>query len=310
MRARWIALAVAAVAVAVAAQPAAATSRDRVTAAAVMRTLDRLSGARAQIEARLAAAQAHLQALRSTELQLAQRLGADREALAGAREVLARAVVSQYKTGSPNTAVVMLTAGSFSQALDRVEAIDRISGAEAAAMDTMSADIRRVREDSDAIGRRLADVQTAVDDLSAQRATLDAAIAQRSTLLGSLNARIARSVAAESKRRGRLRRQDGGSGGVPALPSFYGDVTWYGPGFAGQPTASGEIFDPSKLTAASPWLPFGTTLRVTSTVTHRSVVVRVNDRGPFGRGVLDLTAHAAQVIGLSGWQRCRLVILS
>ncbi len=111
---------------------------------------------------------------------------------------------------------------------------------------------------------------------------------------------------AEKQRRGKLAQSHGGSGDSV----FYGDVTWYGPGFAGHRTADGEIFDPNKLTAASPWLPFNTMLRVTSTVTGRSVVVRVNDRGPFGEGVLDLSAHAAQVINLSGWQRCRLQILS
>jgi rare lipoprotein A len=91
---------------------------------------------------------------------------------------------------------------------------------------------------------------------------------------------------------------------------FYGECTWYGPGFAGHPTASGEPFDPNALTAASPWLPFGTQLKVTDLLTGLSVQVRVNDRGPFGRGVLDLSAHAAQVIHLSGWQRVRIEILS
>ena len=50
-------------------------------------------------------------------------------------------------------------------------------------------------------------------------------------------------------------------------------------------------------------------VQVTSTVTHRSVTVRVNDRGPFGRGVLDLSQHAAAVIGLSGWQVCRIQVV-
>ena len=53
---------------------------------------------------------------------------------------------------------------------------------------------------------------------------------------------------------------------------------------------SGEIFDPNKLTAASPWLPFNTILRVTEHRHREAVTVRVNDRGPFGRGVLDLSA--------------------
>jgi len=100
-----------------------------------------------------------------------------------------------------------------------------------------------------------------------------------------------------------------GSGGSGSGNVFYGDCTWYGPGFAGHRTASGEIFDPNALTAASPWLPFNTELRVTNLATGLSVQVRVNDRGPFGRGVLDLSAHAARIVGLSGWQRVRIAVL-
>ena len=61
------------------------------------------------------------------------------------------------------------------------------------------------------------------------------------------------------------------------------------PGSPGSRTADGEIFDPNALTSASPWLPFNTELRVTNLATGLSVQVRVNDRGPFGRGVLDLS---------------------
>ena len=50
-------------------------------------------------------------------------------------------------------------------------------------------------------------------------------------------------------------------------------------------------------------------LRVTDLATGRSVVVRINDRGPFGRGVLDLSTHAAQIIGLGGWAEIQATIL-
>ena len=63
-----------------------------------------------------------------------------------------------------------------------------------------------------------------------------------------------------------------------------------------------------KLTCANPWLPFGTLLRVTNLATGLSVQVRVNDRGPFGGGVIDLSLHAAQIVPLSGWQRVRIEI--
>ncbi len=76
-----------------------------------------------------------------------------------------------------------------------------------------------------------------------------------------------------------------------------GWATWYGPGFAGRPTANGERFDPEGLTAAHRTLPFGTRLAVTNLENGRDVAVRVNDRGPFGgRAILDLSQAAARVL--------------
>ncbi|WP_233451834.1 septal ring lytic transglycosylase RlpA family protein [Rubrobacter xylanophilus] len=75
-------------------------------------------------------------------------------------------------------------------------------------------------------------------------------------------------------------------------------ATWYGPGFEGSTTASGEPFDPSDYTAAHKTLPFGTKLIVT--YNGRSVVVRVNDRGPYSGGHdLDLSQAAAEYLGLT-----------
>lgn len=58
-------------------------------------------------------------------------------------------------------------------------------------------------------------------------------------------------------------------------------VSWYGPGFHGRVTANGEIYDQNKLTCASPWMKFGTMIKITNTTNNKSVVVRVNDRGPY-----------------------------
>lgn len=79
-----------------------------------------------------------------------------------------------------------------------------------------------------------------------------------------------------------------------------GMASWYGPGFHGRRSASGEVFDQNAMTAAHRTLPFGTEVRVTNLSNNRQVVVRINDRGPFGHGrVLDLSAAAAQSIGLA-----------
>lgn len=78
-----------------------------------------------------------------------------------------------------------------------------------------------------------------------------------------------------------------------------GMASYYGRELAGNRTASGEAFDPTDLTAAHRTLPFGTRLRVTNQRTGQSVVVRVNDRGPYARGrVLDLSQAAAEQIGM------------
>lgn len=80
-----------------------------------------------------------------------------------------------------------------------------------------------------------------------------------------------------------------------------GVASWYGPGFHGRKTANGERFDMNALTAAHRTLPLGTQVRVTNTHTGRSVVVRINDRGPYvGRRLIDLSKASAQAIGLSG----------
>jgi rare lipoprotein A len=73
--------------------------------------------------------------------------------------------------------------------------------------------------------------------------------------------------------------------------------------YSGGRTANGERASPRQLTAAHRSLPFGTMVRVTSRASGRSVVVRINDRGPYVRGrVIDLTPAAASVLGFSGLQ--------
>jgi len=88
--------------------------------------------------------------------------------------------------------------------------------------------------------------------------------------------------------------------GRPA-PYQEGYASWYGWQFHGRRTASGEVFDMDQLTAAHRELPFGTLLRVTNTRNGSSIVVKVNDRGPFVEGrILDLSKAAADAIGMGG----------
>ena len=98
-----------------------------------------------------------------------------------------------------------------------------------------------------------------------------------------------------------------GSGPAPDIPAGYagtgvtfsGIASWYGPGFEGQSTANGDIFDPDLFTAASRDLPLGTWLYVTHN--GRGVVVYVNDRGPYiDDRILDLSQAAAEALGIGG----------
>jgi rare lipoprotein A len=84
-------------------------------------------------------------------------------------------------------------------------------------------------------------------------------------------------------------------------PVQSGRASWYGPGFHGRRTASGERFNTGAMTAAHRTLPFGTRVKVRNASTGRSVVVRINDRGPYAHGrIIDLSRASAQALGISG----------
>lgn len=83
-----------------------------------------------------------------------------------------------------------------------------------------------------------------------------------------------------------------------------GEASWYGPGFNGRPTASGEIFDMHQLTAAHRTLPLPSFIRVTHLGNQQSVIVKVNDRGPYhSNRILDLSYAAARRLGIVGTAR-------
>lgn len=90
------------------------------------------------------------------------------------------------------------------------------------------------------------------------------------------------------------------------IASEAGMASWYGPGFHGKRTASGERYNMYAMTAAHRTLPFGTTVRVTNLKNNKSVVVRINDRGPFKAGrVIDLSKAANQALSCN---LCRVKI--
>ncbi|MFN4274210.1 MAG: septal ring lytic transglycosylase RlpA family protein [Aliihoeflea sp.] len=98
----------------------------------------------------------------------------------------------------------------------------------------------------------------------------------------------------------------------PVVQTASGTASWYGSKFHGRRTANGERYDMHQLTAAHRTLPFGTKVRVTNQRNGRSVVVRINDRGPFaGRRIIDLSRGAAGQIGMvnSGVAPVKLEVL-
>lgn len=98
----------------------------------------------------------------------------------------------------------------------------------------------------------------------------------------------------------------------PVKRSLTGTASWYGGQFHGRQTANGEKYDMNSLTAAHKTLPFGTKVRVTNRANGKSVVVRVNDRGPYaGDRILDLSRGAAAKVGMlrSGIAKVQVDIL-
>ena len=79
-----------------------------------------------------------------------------------------------------------------------------------------------------------------------------------------------------------------------------GVASWYGPNFHGKKTANGEIFDMTLISAAHKTLPMPSVVRVTNLENGRSLIIRINDRGPFVRGrIIDLSRRAAELLGFS-----------
>lgn len=309
----------------ISAAPAAGASTvgsQRAQAAAVMHRLDQLQTRRDVAAAHEATARAQLAAARAAEATTAAELAASRRSLDAAQSMLAQELVATYKNGGGDPVAYVLAAGSFSDLLSRVDVLRRADSAGSDLITQINATQHTIQNQEQAQQAAVQQAATAAQEAATAGTQLDSAIARARAVLANVNANIQTLLAGERKRRTQLADThgdggsgsstgSGGSGGGSQPPSnvFYGESTWYGPGFAGHRTADGEIFNPNALTCASPWLPFNTQLRVTNLSTGLSVQVRVNDRGPFGRGVLDLSAHAARIVHLSGWQRVRIQIL-
>ena len=226
-----------------------------------------------------------------------------------------------YRAGNTTFIDAVFSSQSFAEVYNKITMLNFVTDSNARVLDELRADLHQrtvvqdglekdlkeqetqtanLKEQSEQASRELADQQAYVNALSAQEA------AALEANLRAANNRPSSASKPESKNNPSS-SGGGGSNYSNTGTTFDGLATWYG---TGRGTASGEPFNPNAMTAAHKTLPFGTLVRVT--YKGRSVVVRINDRGPYAAGrVIDLTRAAAEVIGLKsagvGYVTCEIV---
>ena len=186
---------------------------------------------------------------------------------------------------------------------------DAIGGAESAS-DASRAAQNQLEAERSQLEATIADQDALDAQLQAAAAARKAAEAAQAAVVDRFEtdpaARTRHRVATLNQRALMARYPFGPVGGIPpglraAGQVLTGPASWYGPGFDGKRTSSGEAFDQDALTAAHAYWAFGTRVKVTFLQTGRSVVVRINDRFPTHKGrAIDLSRAAAKAIGLIG----------
>lgn len=258
---------------------------------------------------------------------------------AEAEEILRRRVRQAYKQRGMTEIALITEARSLSQLLsawrylrDSIQADSRaleslqdqaeeLAGATAVADVDRSGMLRAQRDLVKTRARLAAALESAQRALDRDREALRILEARRAALSSGVSPAVearrrARQVILDRKLQALLDWYAPGYGPEPFMPEVLqstgvvsrGLSSWYGPGFHGRRASSGATFRQEQLTAASRVLPFGTLLKVT--FRDRAVVVVITDRGPYIPGrVLDLSAGAAQAIGLTGVQQVRMEIV-
>ena len=166
-----------------------------------------------------------------------------------------------------------------------------------------------------AVAQQLAAEQQAAEDLArlaAQQAALDAISSSVTAALTPAQTRRTRAAAENQAPVVALLETTGAGyprGYAPTGVTISGTASWYGPGFVGNPTASGASYDPERLTCANKELPLGTVIRVTAN--GRSVSCLVNDRGPYvGDRVLDMSRAGSRALGYDGLATVLIEVLA
>ena len=313
-------------------QPVAvATDLDelRRQAQAVADEVSRLERARAALGARSKRLQGLIETTSAEIGVLEAEIGDANEAVSIATERYIDRAVEAYKTGSVTRLALMLSADSLGELMTMAEATLNAGEIEGAAVAELEAARTKVEDAQARLDSRKASLLAAQSKAQALSIETNDAISSRRAALAELvsqieeleaQARRAAQVAAVAQNVDvgaellKILEPAGPSRGIPddfasTGVTFEGIASWYGPGFEGNPTASGQIFDSSLYTAASKELPLGTWLYVS--FQGRGVVVLVNDRGPYvDDRILDLSRAAAEAIGITGlgWVKATILV--
>lgn len=219
-----------------------------------------------------------------------------------------------YVEGRLDTIAVLMSSSNISDFVVHLERVINVASSQAHRLEYLKSKrnkIKKYQEELLEYKKKAADM---VRD--ANSAPIEAQIAEKKEKLAQLTSEIivselpsTQSPAPTGFNPTRVFSEPDESGFVRTGQVLSGYSSWYGNEFHGRSTASGEIYDQYAFTCAHRTLPFGTWLRVT--FRDRSVIVKVNDRGPFVNGrILDLSRGSAEAIGLSGvqWVDCEVVV--
>lgn len=314
---------------------------------AIRAQLDRATANAVAIQDEIDAVEADQRALDARLAVTGERIVAARDAAAEAERVLAEAqarfrshLVEVYKHGRFDPISVLLNSDSLPDLLARADALSRIAYDDRQVVADLNVAAADARYKEGQLEELLAQDR-------ALRAEQDSRHQRLTTLLTEQQAAIAVLTAEEREALERVRaaaaaaRDEWVAASVPldtavefatatvdtrpgaeylvsaSMPRAYistGETypavcSWYGPGFHGRTTASGQVFNQNDLTCASRTLPFGTVLALTRG--SRRVIVYVNDRGPFIAGRdLDLSKAAAEALGFSGVQTVQVEVVT
>lgn len=312
--------------------PAAAADVEtlRAEAQAVADRVSDLEGDLASLERRAARLEDQIDLSSVSLAQLELELDAVEDRLAITQDAYIQRAIEAYKFGTSTQMAMLLATENLSDLADVAEITSRAATLDqntVAELQERRAELAAAQQQVDSRKQFLLEARRAAEVVAVQ---MQATLSERRAELRDMNARIEELVAqarraAEAAAAARGTSVDqalidilapsGPSQGIPdgfvsTGVSFEGLASWYGPGFEGNLTANGDVFDSSLYTAASKELPLGSWLYVEHA--GAGAVVYVNDRGPYvGERILDLSKAAAEAIGLIGpgvaWVRAEIL---